>query len=274
MHESKKSNFLTENHHTADSNRLLSLTEEATVSGDGTSVASSSAAFTASSATSASSAAAAAAAAAAMQQHSSNFGSSDASSVPLQHNSNGSCYDGSSSSTSTAIADDDNSLEIDVKLSLVKRMQVLDELVRTEKKYVEHLALIVDGYMREIRDPDSDIVMPEDLRGGKERMIFGNVEAIYEWHREYDFGLLLYLVLLVMHVSNRIVFGVFQFVPEIVAALLKEHGRIGTVDQAERTQAAHVRDLLPEQACVGAHCGRALGLFRRDPTQVLQKPTQ
>lgn len=26
--------------------------------------------------------------------------------------------------------------------------------------------------------------MPEDLRAGKDRMIFGNIEAIYEWHRD------------------------------------------------------------------------------------------
>ena len=29
-----------------------------------------------------------------------------------------------------------------------------------------------------------EIAMPEDLREGKDRMIFGNVEMIYEWHRE------------------------------------------------------------------------------------------
>ena len=40
------------------------------------------------------------------------------------------------------------------------------------------------SYIAEIRNPNSDIPMPEDLKGGKERMVFGNVEAIYEWHRE------------------------------------------------------------------------------------------
>ena len=32
-------------------------------------------------------------------------------------------------------------------------------------------------------DPD-EIVMPEDLKEGKDRMIFGNIEQIFEWHRE------------------------------------------------------------------------------------------
>lgn len=63
-------------------------------------------------------------------------------------------------------------------------MCALEELVHTEEKYVQDLSSIVDGYIREIRDPDSDIPMPDDLKGGKERMVFGNVEAIYEWHRE------------------------------------------------------------------------------------------
>lgn len=41
--------------------------------------------------------------------------------------------------------------------------------------------------MGEMNNPKSDI--PEDLKGEKKRMIFGNIEAIYEWHREYFFNL-------------------------------------------------------------------------------------
>ena len=38
---------------------------------------------------------------------------------------------------------------------------------------------------RESKEMESpEISMPEDLREGKDRMIFGNVEMIYEWHRE------------------------------------------------------------------------------------------
>ena len=29
-----------------------------------------------------------------------------------------------------------------------------------------------------------EIPMPEDLREGKDRMIFGNLEMIYEWHKK------------------------------------------------------------------------------------------
>ncbi len=74
--------------------------------------------------------------------------------------------------------------ESDVEKSLRKRMYVLRELVETEESYVQDLSLIVYGYMREMNDPESDIPLPDSLKGGKELVIFGNIEAIYEWHRE------------------------------------------------------------------------------------------
>ena len=42
------------------------------------------------------------------------------------------------------------------------------------------------AYMRESKETeDADIPMPEELRQGRDRMIFGNIESIYEWHREW-----------------------------------------------------------------------------------------
>lgn len=67
---------------------------------------------------------------------------------------------------------------------LRKRQYVLKELVDTEEAYVRDLSQIVDGYIKTMRDPDCEIPMPDDLKGGKDKMVFGNVEAIYEWHRE------------------------------------------------------------------------------------------
>lgn len=104
-------------------------------------------------------------------------------SITAASSSSSGCGAGGTSNGDAATSDD-NLLENDIELSLKKRMYALRELVTTEETYVSDLSLIVDGYIREIRDPDSDIPMPEDLKGGKERMIFGNVEAIYEWHRE------------------------------------------------------------------------------------------
>lgn len=164
LHENKKSNFIHGDPTTGD-NRLLSLTEESHADAAGTST---STMFTG-------------------DYH---FGGGDAgagtgadtdalltSALLTQLRDNGSPASGSQATAADAEASD-------VQQALKKRMFVLKELVATEESYVKDLALIVDGYMREIRDPDSEIVLPEDLRGGKERMIFGNVEAIYEWHRE------------------------------------------------------------------------------------------
>lgn len=86
---------------------------------------------------------------------------------------------------------------------LQKRQYVLKELVDTERDYVRDLGLVVEGYMRLMQTSNScaadneqsdqissDAVvveappMPEDLKSGKDKIIFGNIEAIYEWHRE------------------------------------------------------------------------------------------
>ncbi|XP_054274180.1 triple functional domain protein-like isoform X3 [Macrosteles quadrilineatus] len=68
--------------------------------------------------------------------------------------------------------------------ALQKREYVIRELVETERDYVRDLRMVVDGYIALMRDPDCDIPLPEDLRGGKDKMVFGNLEAIYEWHRD------------------------------------------------------------------------------------------
>lgn len=71
--------------------------------------------------------------------------------------------------------------------ALHKREYVMRELVDTERDYVRDLSLVVEGYMAVMRDPEAsgcDIPVPDDLKSGKDKMIFGNIEAIYEWHRE------------------------------------------------------------------------------------------
>ena len=90
----------------------------------------------------------------------------------------------------------------------------IKELVDTERDYVRDLGQIVDGYMAlmslgmnlsgssgassNASNPVScttavgDTVaaavppppIPDDLREGKDKIIFGNLEAIYQWHRE------------------------------------------------------------------------------------------
>uniref|UniRef100_A0A146L169 Triple functional domain protein n=2 Tax=Lygus hesperus TaxID=30085 RepID=A0A146L169_LYGHE len=68
--------------------------------------------------------------------------------------------------------------------AIQKREYVIQELVDTERDYVRDLKLVVEGYMALMRDPNCEIPIPEDLAGGKDKMVFGNLEAIYEWHRD------------------------------------------------------------------------------------------
>lgn len=71
------------------------------------------------------------------------------------------------------------------KETLLKRREyVLRELIDTEEAYVRDLSMIVDGYLAMMKDPECEIVMPEDLRDGKDKLVFGNIEVIYDWHKK------------------------------------------------------------------------------------------
>lgn len=67
---------------------------------------------------------------------------------------------------------------------LEKRQYVLQELISTEEAYVHDLSMIVEGYIATMRDPDCEIPMPEDLKDGKDKLVFGNIEVIYDWHNK------------------------------------------------------------------------------------------
>ncbi|GFS63589.1 triple functional domain protein [Trichonephila inaurata madagascariensis] len=66
--------------------------------------------------------------------------------------------------------------------ALTKRRFVLQELVDTERDYVRDLGCLVEGYLNSMRN--DEVPVPEDLKNGKDKIVFGNVEAIYEWHRD------------------------------------------------------------------------------------------
>ncbi|KAK9877206.1 hypothetical protein WA026_016953 [Henosepilachna vigintioctopunctata] len=75
-------------------------------------------------------------------------------------------------------------MEKKIESFLRKREFVLKELVDTEEAYVRDLSFITEGYMKTMKDPDCEIQMPEDLAEGKHKMVFGNIEAIYDWHKD------------------------------------------------------------------------------------------
>uniref|UniRef100_A0A8C1SQF3 Rho guanine nucleotide exchange factor (GEF) 25b n=1 Tax=Cyprinus carpio TaxID=7962 RepID=A0A8C1SQF3_CYPCA len=60
---------------------------------------------------------------------------------------------------------------------------VLSELVETEKLYVEDLGLVVEGYMATMKSAG----VPEYLVG-KDKIVFGNIHQIYDWHKDYFLG--------------------------------------------------------------------------------------
>uniref|UniRef100_A0A4W3IPU0 Rho guanine nucleotide exchange factor 25 n=1 Tax=Callorhinchus milii TaxID=7868 RepID=A0A4W3IPU0_CALMI len=67
--------------------------------------------------------------------------------------------------------------------ALEKSMYVLRELIETEKLYVTDLGFIVEGYIATMNEKG----VPEDMRG-KDKIVFGNVHQIYEWHKNYFLG--------------------------------------------------------------------------------------
>jgi len=81
---------------------------------------------------------------------------------------------------------DENNEANDVEAAQRKRFCALQELMSTEELYIQDLSEIVNGYLAEIRNKDSDIPIPEVLKG-KERIVFINIEQIYEWHRDFFF---------------------------------------------------------------------------------------
>ncbi|KAM4559204.1 kalirin isoform 1-T1 [Odontesthes bonariensis] len=63
------------------------------------------------------------------------------------------------------------------------RMFVLNELIQTEKDYVKDLGIVVEGFMNWIKDKG----VPDDMKG-KDKIVFGNIHQIYEWHRDFFVG--------------------------------------------------------------------------------------
>nr|AAL48186.1 SD08659p [Drosophila melanogaster] len=81
--------------------------------------------------------------------------------------------------------DESHTAVSDKAAALKKRQCVFAELMSTEEAYVQDLHEIVNGYMTEINNTNSDIPMPEDLKGGKMKLVFNNIKDIYEWHRDF-----------------------------------------------------------------------------------------
>uniref|UniRef100_A0A8C9T443 Rho guanine nucleotide exchange factor 25 n=1 Tax=Scleropages formosus TaxID=113540 RepID=A0A8C9T443_SCLFO len=60
---------------------------------------------------------------------------------------------------------------------------VLKELIETEKLYVNDLGLIVEGYIATMNEKG----VPDDMKG-KDKIVFGNIHQIFDWHKDYFLG--------------------------------------------------------------------------------------
>ncbi|XP_063041781.1 triple functional domain protein isoform X4 [Engraulis encrasicolus] len=66
---------------------------------------------------------------------------------------------------------------------LKKRHFVLLELVATERDYVRDMGLVVEGYMTRMKEDG----VPDDMKG-KDKIVFGNIHQIYDWHKDFFLG--------------------------------------------------------------------------------------
>uniref|UniRef100_A0A8C2IST8 non-specific serine/threonine protein kinase n=1 Tax=Cyprinus carpio TaxID=7962 RepID=A0A8C2IST8_CYPCA len=70
------------------------------------------------------------------------------------------------------------------KTSFFKRRHyLLLELIETERDYVRDLSLVVEGYMTRMREDG----VPDDMKG-KDKVVFGNIQQIYDWHKDFFLG--------------------------------------------------------------------------------------
>lgn len=96
-------------------------------------------------------------------------------------------------SSSPSLNPSDNSLlsssspidEVDERKSgfFKRRHYVLLELVETERDYVRDLGSVVEGYMSRMKEEG----VPDDMRG-KDKIVFGNIHQIYDWHKDFFLG--------------------------------------------------------------------------------------
>uniref|UniRef100_A0AAQ5XQC7 non-specific serine/threonine protein kinase n=1 Tax=Amphiprion ocellaris TaxID=80972 RepID=A0AAQ5XQC7_AMPOC len=56
-------------------------------------------------------------------------------------------------------------------------------LVETERDYVRDLGSVVEGYMSRMKEEG----VPDDMRG-KDKIVFGNIHQIYDWHKDFFLG--------------------------------------------------------------------------------------
>uniref|UniRef100_A0A4W3IKX3 Guanine nucleotide exchange factor DBS n=1 Tax=Callorhinchus milii TaxID=7868 RepID=A0A4W3IKX3_CALMI len=73
-----------------------------------------------------------------------------------------------------------NSSESEENLAILRR-HVINELIETERVYVEELLCVLEGYAAEMENPSMILLMPIALQNKKD-VLFGNMPEIYDFH--------------------------------------------------------------------------------------------
>uniref|UniRef100_A0A8B9T0Q7 Trio Rho guanine nucleotide exchange factor n=1 Tax=Anas platyrhynchos TaxID=8839 RepID=A0A8B9T0Q7_ANAPL len=84
------------------------------------------------------------------------------------------------SDDSAATPQDETIEEVSVQGNCPSRVS---ELVETERDYVRDLGYVVEGYMALMKEDG----VPDDMKG-KDKIVFGNIHQIYDWHRDFFLG--------------------------------------------------------------------------------------
>uniref|UniRef100_A0A669C4W1 MCF.2 cell line derived transforming sequence like n=1 Tax=Oreochromis niloticus TaxID=8128 RepID=A0A669C4W1_ORENI len=88
---------------------------------------------------------------------------------------NGQLKNGDSSSRHTSLSEEEENLA-------VLRRHVMNELLETERAYVEELLCVLQGYASEMDNPAMSHLIPAPLQNKKE-VLFGNMPEIYHFHK-------------------------------------------------------------------------------------------
>ncbi|XP_044221762.1 guanine nucleotide exchange factor DBS isoform X4 [Thunnus albacares] len=88
---------------------------------------------------------------------------------------NGQLQDGDSNSRHASLSEEEENLA-------VLRRHVMNELLETERAYVEELLCVLQGYASEMDNPAMAHLIPAPLQNKKE-VLFGNMPEIYHFHK-------------------------------------------------------------------------------------------
>ena len=60
---------------------------------------------------------------------------------------------------------------------------VLNELIETERVYINELKLIIEGYLLKLYDPSNYPLISKQILANRE-ILFGNIQDIYQFHNK------------------------------------------------------------------------------------------